>query len=87
MTRAKVIRVVVCAGGLGTRIAGWARYIPRGFYPVEGWPGMVHLLEEISALGSDESSPNDKPRGTPAQPDAASCFMLAQRATLRVAST
>ena len=29
MTRAKVVRVVVFAGGLGTRIAGWARYIPR----------------------------------------------------------
>jgi UTP-glucose-1-phosphate uridylyltransferase len=54
MTRAKVIRVVVCAGGLGTRIAGWARYIPKEFYPVEGRPGIVHLLEEISALGPAE---------------------------------
>jgi UTP-glucose-1-phosphate uridylyltransferase len=47
MTQAKVIRVVVCAGGLGTRIAGWARYVPKEFYPVEGRPGIVHLLEEI----------------------------------------
>jgi UTP-glucose-1-phosphate uridylyltransferase len=54
MTRAKVIRVVVCAGGLGTRIAGWARYVPKEFYPVEGRPGIVHLLEEISALGPAE---------------------------------
>jgi UTP-glucose-1-phosphate uridylyltransferase len=50
MTRANIIRVVVCAGGLGTRIAGWARYIPKEFYPVEGRPGIVHLLKEISAL-------------------------------------
>jgi UTP-glucose-1-phosphate uridylyltransferase len=54
MTQAKVIGVVVCAGGLGTRIAGWARYIPKEFYPVEGRPGIVHLLEEISALGPAE---------------------------------
>jgi UTP-glucose-1-phosphate uridylyltransferase len=51
MTRAEAIRVVVCAGGLGIRIAGWARYFPKEFYPVEGRPGIVHLLEEISALG------------------------------------
>ena len=54
MTRAKVVRVVVCAGGLGTRIPGWARYIPKEFYPVEGRPGIVHLLEEISVLGPAE---------------------------------
>jgi dTDP-glucose pyrophosphorylase len=39
MTRDKVVRVVVCAGGLGTRIADWARYIPKESYPVEGRPG------------------------------------------------
>jgi UTP-glucose-1-phosphate uridylyltransferase len=54
MTRANVIRVVVCAGGLGTRIAGWAQYIPKEFYPADGRPGIVHLLEEISALGPAE---------------------------------
>jgi UTP-glucose-1-phosphate uridylyltransferase len=54
MTGIKVIGVVVCAGGLGTRIAGWARYIPKEFFPVEGRPGIVHLLEEISALGPAE---------------------------------
>lgn len=54
MTRTDVIRVVVCAGGLGTRIAGWARYISKEFYPVEGRPGIVHLIEEISALGPAE---------------------------------
>lgn len=54
MTRAKVIHVVVCADGLGTRIAGWARYIPKELYPVEGRPGIVHMLEEISVLGPAE---------------------------------
>jgi len=54
MTRTDVTRVVVCAGGLGTRIAGWARYIPKEFYPVDGRPGIVHLLEEIAALGPAE---------------------------------
>lgn len=45
---------MLCADGLGTRIAGWARYIPKEFYPVEGRPGIVHLLEEISVLGPAE---------------------------------
>ena len=54
MTRTDVTRVVVCAGGLGTRIAGWARYIPKEFYPVDGRPGIVHLLEEIAALSPAE---------------------------------
>ncbi|MGD0608008.1 MAG: NUDIX domain-containing protein [Streptosporangiaceae bacterium] len=48
------IQVVVCAGGLGTRIAGWARYIPKEFYPVDGRPGIVHLLEEIAQTGPAE---------------------------------
>ena len=48
------IQVVVCAGGLGTRIAGWARYVPKEFYPVDGRPGIVHLLEEIAQPGPAE---------------------------------
>lgn len=43
--------VVVAAGGLGTRVHHWARFIPKEFYPVDGRPGIVHLLEEIRALG------------------------------------
>ena len=54
MTGSDAVRVVVCAGGLGTRIASWARYIPKEFYPVDGRPGIVHLLEEIAALGPAE---------------------------------
>jgi UTP-glucose-1-phosphate uridylyltransferase len=54
MTRTDVTRVLVCAGGLGSRIAGWARYVPKEFYPVDGRPGIVHLLEEIARLGPAE---------------------------------
>jgi UTP-glucose-1-phosphate uridylyltransferase len=46
--------VVVAAGGLGTRVHRWARFIPKEFYPVDGRPGIVHLLEEIAALGPAE---------------------------------
>ena len=44
-------RVVVAAGGLGTRVAGWARFLPKEFLPVDGRPGIVHILEEIAQLG------------------------------------
>lgn len=44
--------VVVAAGGLGTRVHGWARLIPKEFYPVDGRPGIAVLLEEIADLGS-----------------------------------
>jgi len=43
--------VVVAAGGLGTRVHGWARFIPKEFYPVDGRPGIACLLDEISGLG------------------------------------
>lgn len=35
-------------------MASWARYIPKEFYPVDGRPRIVHLIEEISALGPAE---------------------------------
>jgi UTP-glucose-1-phosphate uridylyltransferase len=54
MTGGSVIQVVVCAAGLGTRISGWARYIPKEFYPVDGRPGLAHLLEEIAHAGPAE---------------------------------
>ena len=40
--------VVVAAGGLGTRVHPWARFIPKEFYPVGGRPGITRLLEEIA---------------------------------------
>ena len=43
--------VVVAAGGLGTRVHPWARFIPKEFYPVVGRPGITLLLEEIAGLG------------------------------------
>ena len=54
MTGRPVARVVVAAGGLGTRVSSWSRYLPKEFYPVDGRPGIAHLLDEIAALGPAE---------------------------------
>ncbi|RKS06593.1 UTP-glucose-1-phosphate uridylyltransferase [Nocardiopsis sp. Huas11] len=43
--------VVIAAGGLGTRRAEWSRYLPKEFYPVQGIPGIVHVLDEIAQMG------------------------------------
>jgi len=51
MTGDERIKVVVAAGGLGTRVCSWARYLPKEFWPVDGRPGIVHILEEIAQLG------------------------------------
>ncbi|MEU4224250.1 transcriptional regulator [Nonomuraea sp. NPDC026600] len=51
MTGTQRTRVVVAAGGLGTRVRSWARYLPKEFLPVDGRPGIVHILEEIAQLG------------------------------------
>jgi UTP-glucose-1-phosphate uridylyltransferase len=51
MTTRDVAQVVIAAGGLGTRVAHWSRYLPKEFYPVDGEPGIVRLLTEIAALG------------------------------------
>ena len=46
------VRVVVAAGGLGTRVHHWARYLPKEFHPVCGRPGITWILEEIGGLGA-----------------------------------
>lgn len=51
MTRRDRTRVVVAAGGLGTRVRDWSAFLPKEFTPVDGQPGIVRLLSEISALG------------------------------------
>jgi UTP-glucose-1-phosphate uridylyltransferase len=43
-------RIVVAAGGLGTRASAWSRYLPKEFYPVDGRPGIAWLLDEIAGL-------------------------------------
>ncbi|MGI5184724.1 sugar phosphate nucleotidyltransferase [Dactylosporangium sp. CA-152071] len=45
-----ITQVVVCAGGLGTRVGPWARHVPKEFQPVAGRPGILHLLDELTAL-------------------------------------
>ncbi|MGH3191552.1 MAG: sugar phosphate nucleotidyltransferase [Streptosporangiaceae bacterium] len=55
MTGTGVARVVIAAGGLGTRVSAWSRYLPKEFYPVDGRPGITHLLDEITALAPAEA--------------------------------
>jgi UTP-glucose-1-phosphate uridylyltransferase len=50
VTARPITQVVVCAGGLGTRVAPWARHIPKEFRPIAGRPGILHLLDELTAL-------------------------------------
>jgi Domain of unknown function DUF11 len=40
--------VVVAAGGLGTWVCGWARFIPKEFYPVDGQPGINATTGEVT---------------------------------------
>ncbi|WP_369185815.1 hypothetical protein [Streptomyces sp. Y1] len=46
------IPVVIAAGGLGTRVAGWSQMLPKEFRPVEGQPGLLHVLEEVATGGA-----------------------------------
>jgi UTP-glucose-1-phosphate uridylyltransferase len=55
VTGAAVTRVVIAAGGLGTRVSAWSRYLPKEFYPVAGRPGITHLIDEIAALAPAEA--------------------------------
>jgi len=50
VTRRPRNRVVVAAGGLGTRVRDWSAFLPKEFTPVAGQPAIVRLLSEISAL-------------------------------------
>jgi UTP-glucose-1-phosphate uridylyltransferase len=50
-----VTRVVIAAGGLGTRVSAWSRYLPKEFYHVAGRPGIAYLLDEIAALAPAEA--------------------------------
>jgi len=49
------VRVVIAAGGLGTRVAPWAQLLPKEFQPVNGQPAVVHILDEIAAAGASEA--------------------------------
>ncbi|MFD7972956.1 sugar phosphate nucleotidyltransferase [Streptomyces clavifer] len=47
--------VVIAAGGLGTRVAGWSPFLPKEFRPVHGRPGLLHVLEEAARLGAERA--------------------------------
>ncbi|GAA4895806.1 sugar phosphate nucleotidyltransferase [Streptomonospora salina] len=46
----------IAAGGLGTRRSDWSRYLPKEYFPVEGRPGIVLLLEEVAELGNVQAA-------------------------------
>lgn len=47
--------VVVAAGGLGTRVADWSPFLPKELRPVQGRPGLLHVLEEAATMGADRA--------------------------------
>jgi len=49
------MRVVIAAGGLGTRVAGWAQLLPKEFQPVGGRPALLHLLDELAWAGAEQA--------------------------------
>jgi UTP-glucose-1-phosphate uridylyltransferase len=49
------VRVVIAAGGLGTRVADWAQLLPKEFQPVDGRPALLHILDEITAAGTADA--------------------------------
>lgn len=57
--------VVIAAGGLGTRVAGWSPFLPKEFRPVEGRPGLLHVLEESAATGAARAVVVHHPYYTP----------------------
>ncbi|MEV5985993.1 hypothetical protein AB0L85_13335 [Streptomyces sp. NPDC052051] len=42
---------MIAAGGLGTRVGGWSPFLPKEFRPVDGRPGLLHVLDEVAATG------------------------------------
>ncbi len=42
--------VVIAAGGLGTRVSQWSQILPKELLPVDGVPGIIHLIKEASTL-------------------------------------
>jgi UTP-glucose-1-phosphate uridylyltransferase len=49
------VRVVIAAGGLGTRVAGWAQVLPKEFQPVNGRPALLCLLDELADGGAEQA--------------------------------
>ncbi|MFF1834175.1 hypothetical protein ACFVXE_08210 [Streptomyces sp. NPDC058231] len=62
---AQLAGVVIAAGGLGTRVGGWSAVLPKEFRPVQGRPGLVHVLEETAALGAERAVVVHHPYYTP----------------------
>ncbi len=50
------MRVVIAAGGLGTRVADWAQLLPKEFQPVNGRPALLHVLDELADAGARDAA-------------------------------
>lgn len=57
--------VVIAAGGLGTRVSGWSPFLPKEFRPVGGLPGLLHVLNEAAATGTQRAVVVHHPYYTP----------------------
>ncbi|MEU1303936.1 sugar phosphate nucleotidyltransferase [Streptomyces shenzhenensis] len=60
--------VVIAAGGLGTRVAGWSPYLPKELRPVRGRPGLAHIVDEAGATGAVRAVVVHHPYYTPLVP-------------------
>ncbi|MGW0708200.1 hypothetical protein ACWD4G_19970 [Streptomyces sp. NPDC002643] len=65
MTTVAVAPVVIAAGGLGTRVGGWSPYLPKEFRPVDGRPGLAHIVDEVGAMGAARAVVVHHPYYTP----------------------
>jgi UTP-glucose-1-phosphate uridylyltransferase len=54
MTR-DCVQVVIAAAGLGTRVPDWSQILPKEFQPVDGRPGLLHLLDELVDGGAEKA--------------------------------
>jgi glucose-1-phosphate cytidylyltransferase len=48
------MKVVILAGGLGTRIAEFTSVIPKPMIPIGGKPILWHIMNSYSNYGHDE---------------------------------
>lgn len=65
LTASAVSPVVIAAGGLGTRVGSWSPYLPKELRPVDGRPGLAHIVDEVAASGSDRAVVVHHPYYTP----------------------
>jgi glucose-1-phosphate cytidylyltransferase len=48
------MKVVILAGGLGTRISEYTKYIPKPMIKIKGTPMLVHIMKHYAKFGFNE---------------------------------